>query len=437
MNSSSLSRRDFVKSSAVVASAAALGSLDLSRSAYAGGSDEIKIVLIGCGGRGAGAAANALGNSVHPNVKLIAMADAVPDAIERSHKALQAQFGGKIDVPEQRRFVGLDAYQQALAVESDIVLLCSPPGFHPVQFEAAVKAGRHIFMEKPVAVDAPGYRKIKAANENAKKKNLCVAVGHHLRHGKNHRAVIAQIHDGLIGEVQYIRAFYNMGPIWNRARQPGMNEMQYQIHNWYHFIWLGGDQVVEQHVHGIDVCNWIARAAPVEVVGTGGRQVRAEPGIGEIFDHHCLQFTYPDGTHCFSECRQQPGCWTHTEHHAHGTKGSVSFEFTDTVTIRLKESSPQRLKPGLEGHQAEWEDLMAAIVGRQTYNEVDLVADSTMTAILGRMASYSGQLITWEQGVKSELTYAPERIAWDAEPRSKPGRDGIYPCALPGVTKLI
>jgi predicted dehydrogenase len=431
---SSVSRREFVKSTAA---ATAIGRLELGQSAYAAGTDEIKIALVGCGGRGTGAAADAMGNHTHSNIKLIALADAFAEPIERAHQNLKGQFGDKVDVPSSRRFVGLDAYEKAIAAGADIVLICTPPGFRPAQFAAAVKLRKHVFMEKPVAVDAPGYRAVKAANEEAKQKGLYVAVGHHLRHARNHIEVIRQIHEGLIGDLLYTRAYFNTQGIWNRPRRPGMTEMEYQVHNWYHFVWLSGDHLVEQHVHGIDACNWIARGIPVQATGIGGRQVRAEPGIGEIFDHHCVQYTYADGSHSFSECRQQPGTWSKYGHYAHGTKGTVSFERGDAVTIHLNGSEPKRLKQGRDGHQTEWDDLLASIVGNKPQNEADWAADSTMTAILGRMATYSGQLITWDDAVKSNLTYAPDRIAWDAPPRTKANPDGIYPCALPGITKAL
>jgi myo-inositol 2-dehydrogenase / D-chiro-inositol 1-dehydrogenase len=431
---SSVSRRDFVKGSAA---AATLTSLELGHRAFADGNDEVKIALVGCGGRGTGAAADALGNRTHSNMKLVALADAFAGPIERAHQDLQGQFPGKVNVPPDRRFVGLDAYEKAIASGADIVLLCTPPGFRPAQFAAAVKAGRHIFMEKPVAVDSPGYRTVKAANDEAKKKGLYVAVGHHLRHARNHMEVIRQIHDGLIGDLLFTRAYFNTQGIWNRPRQAGMTEMQYQVNNWYHFVWLSGDHLVEQHVHGIDACNWIMRGVPVQATGIGGRQVRAEPGIGEIFDHHCVQYLYPDGSYSISECRQQPGTWSNFGHHAHGTKGTVSFEGGDQVTIRVKGTQPKRLKPGRDGHQTEWDDLLATIIGTKPCNEADYSADSSMTAILGRMATYSGQLVTWDEAVKSNLTYGPDHLAWDATPRSKPGPDGIYPCAMPGITKAV
>ncbi len=437
LNPPTTTRRDFLKISAAGGAALVTG-LDVARFAHAPGSDEIKIALVGCGGRGTGAAANVLDNVTHGQVKLIALADIAREKLDRSCETLEKRFKEKVDVSEGKKFIGLDAYQEVMGTDADIVLLVTPPGFRPMMFEAAVKAGKHIFMEKPVAVDGPGYRRIRAANETAKQKGLIVAVGHHLRHAVNHRNVIRQIHDGLIGELQYTRAYFNTNGIWNRERKDGMTEMQYQIQNWYHFIWLSGDHIVEQHVHGIDVCNWLAQGHPVEATGMGGRQVRAEKGIGEIFDHHAVQYTCANGVRSFSECRQIPGCWPSFTHHAHGTKGSVSFEGgNDNVMIYLKGQEPQRLKGGPDGHQIEWDDFIAALRARQPYNEVETAADSTMTAILGRMATYSGKLIAWDDAVKSELSCFPDRLAWDAEPKSKPGPDGIYPCAVPGVTKAL
>jgi myo-inositol 2-dehydrogenase / D-chiro-inositol 1-dehydrogenase len=433
---SPVSRRDFVKGSAAAATVATVAALELGHVAHAAGSDEIKIALVGCGGRGTGAVVNAFENKAHSNVRLIALADAFSDPIEQALQQLEGQYRARVDVPPSRRFVGLDAYEKAIAASPDIVLLCTPPGFRPAQFTAAVKAGRHVFMEKPVCVDAPGFHSVQDANRAAKTKVLYVAVGHQLRHEHNHCEAIAQIHDGLIGDLLYTRAYFNVQGIWNRPRRPSMTEMQYQVHNWYHFVWLSGDHIVEQHVHGIDVCNWITRATPVQATGMGGRQVRAEPGIGEIFDHHCVQYTYADGSRSFSECRQQPGCWSSYSHHAHGTKGSVSFE-GGAVTIRRNGASPRQLPRGLDGHQTEWDDLLAAMLAGRPCNEADWAAESSMTAILGRMATYSGKLVEWKEAVNSTLTYAPDRLAWDAAPRTRANPDGVYPCAIPGVTKAI
>ena len=341
-------------------------------------------------------------------------------------------------MPPNRRFVGLDAYEKAIAAGADIVLLCTPPGFRPAHFAAAVKAGKHVFMEKPRRRRRARLSRREGCQPGGEERRVCTSrSATTCGTPRTTCEAIRQIHDGLIGDLLFTRAYFNTQGIWNRPRQPGMTEMQYQVHNWYHFVWLSGDHIVEQHVHGIDVCNWIARGTPVQATGMGGRQVRAEPGIGEIFDHHCVQYTYPDGSHSFSECRQQPGCWSNFSHHAHGTKGSVSFDGGDAVAIQLKGSAPKRLKPGRDGHQTEWDDLLAAVIASRPYNEADWAADSTMTAILGRMATYSGKLVTWDEAVKSDLTYAPDGLAWDAVPRSKPGHDGIYPCAMPGVTKVL
>ena len=356
-STSSVSRRDFVKGSAA---ATAIGTLELGHGAYAAGSDEIKIALVGCGGRGTGAAADALGNHTHSNIKLIAMADAFAEPIERAHQDLQNQFHDKVDVPPDRRFVGLDAYEKAIAAGADIVLLCTPPGFRPAQFAAAVKAG-----QARVHGEAGGRGRTRLScgagppMTRPRRKGCTSRSAITCGTPRTTCEAIRQIHDGLIGDLLYTRAYFNTQGIWNRPRQPGMTEMQYQVNNWYHFVWLSGDHLVEQHVHGIDACNWIAEGLPVQATGIGGRQVRAEPGIGEIFDHHCVQYTYGDGSHSFSECRQQPGTWSNFSHHAHGTKGSVSFEGGDAVTIHLKGSEPKRLKPGRDGHQTEWDDLLA------------------------------------------------------------------------------
>ena len=430
-------RREFLKTTTVAGAGVLLANLEVARFAHAAGSDTVKAALIGCGGRGSGAAVNAIENSGGASVKLVAMADAFGDRLENSLASLKQKCKDKVEVPANRRFTGLDAYQQVMATEADIVVIATPPGFRPMQFEAAVTAGKHVFMEKPVAVDAPGYRRIRAANAEAKRKNLMVAVGHHLRHDKNHRAVMQQIHEGLLGDLQYTKAYFNVGGIWNRTRQPGQTEMQYQVMNWYHFVWLSGDHLVEQHVHGIDACNWMARSHPLQAVGMGGRQVRIQKDIGELYDHHNVQYTYADGLESFSECRHIPKCWNKTGHQAVGTKGSVIFEINDNVTITLKGQEPQHLKAGPDGHQLEWDDLCAALMAGKIYNEADEAADSTMTAILGRMATYSGKLVTWDEAIKSDLAYLPDRLAWDADPKSKPGPDGVYPCAIPGVTKAL
>jgi len=428
------SRRDFLKASSAVAVASGLS---ITRSAHAAGSDEIKIALIGAGGRGTGAAVQAIKSAANANVKLVAVADAFPDSVERAYNLIAKRAPGRVDVPEERRFSGLDAYQKAIDCDVDMVLLCSPPGFRPQQFEAAVKAGKHVFMEKPVATDAPGVRKIMAANEEAKRKGLLVAVGHHLRHEVKHREVIQRIHDGAIGEVLYQRAYFNSGGVWVRPRKPDQSEMQHQVRNWYYFTWLSGDHIVEQHVHDLDVCNWVKQGPPVEAQGMGGRQVRSGPEYGEIFDHHAVEFTYADGSKMFSYCRHIRNCWNSFSEHAHGTKGSVNIEGHGRAVLRINGAEPMEWERGPDGHQLEHDHLFAALLEGKPYNEGDYGATSTMTAILGRMASYSGQIVCWDDALNSQIDLCPKQLEWDAEPLVKPGEGGLYACAMPGKTKVM
>ena len=284
------SRRDFLKASSAAAAGAALaGTLSVARGAHAAGGDEIKIALIGCGMRGAGAAVNALSNKAKANVKLVAMADAFRPKIDNSLRLIQERCKDKVDVPDERRFAGLDCHVKALECDVDMVLICTPPGFRPMQFEAAVKAGKHVFMEKPLAVDGPGVRRIMAANEKAKKKGLLVAVGHHLRHEVKHKEAVRRIHDGVLGQIMFMRAYFNSSGVWFRPRKPEQTEMRYQVANWYYFTWLSGDHIVEQHVHDLDVMNWIkkdehpVRAASCDQHGIPSFSDHIVVGLSDLF----------------------------------------------------------------------------------------------------------------------------------------------------------
>lgn len=417
------------------AAAAGITAATLARSVHAAGSDLVRIALIGCGGRGTGAAINAL--STKAPVRLVAMHDAFRDRLESSLKAIQARCPDRVDVPEERKFTGLDGYLHAIDAGVDMVLLCGPPGFRPMQFEAAVKAGKHVFMEKPLATDAPGIRRILAANAEAKRKGLAVAVGHHLRHEVKHKEAIRRIHEGMIGQVKFLRIYFNSSGVWVYQRRPDETEMQYQVRNWYYFTWLSGDHIVEQHVHDIDVANWIMRGHPVSANGMGGRQVRIGKQYGEIFDHHSVEFEYADGTRCFSVCRHMPGCWQSFSEHAHGTKGEVSIEGHGRAVLRVVGGPTLKWERGPDGHQLEMDDLFAALRVGQPYNEGDFGAEASMTAILGRMATYSGRVVRWDEAIQSTLDLSPERLAWDAQPKPRPGPDGLYPCAIPGVTRAL
>lgn len=418
------------------AGAALAAGLSLARGAHAAGSDLLRIALIGCGGRGTGAAVNALRTKA--NVKLVAMADAFKDRLDNCLRAVKSQCPDRVDVPEDRKFTDLDGYEKAIGSDVDLVLLCTPPGFRPRQFEAAVKAGKHVFAEKPLATDAPGVRRVMAANEEAKKKGLFVAVGHHLRHEVKHKEVMKRVHDGAIGKILYMRIYFNSTGVWVRPRQSGQTEMQHQVRNWYYFNWLCGDHIVEQHVHDIDVANWFLKDRhPVQANGMGGRQVRVGKDYGEIFDHHSVEFEYADGTRLYSYCRHIPGCWDSFAEYAHGTAGHADVQGHGHAVLCVNGQAPQKWERGPDGHQLEMDDFFAGIATGKPYNEVDRTLPSTMTAILGRMATYSGQVVKWDDAINSKLDLAPERLAWDAQPKLLPGPDGIYPCAVPGVTKAL
>ena len=263
---------------------------------------------------------------------------------------------------------------------------------------------------------------------------MAVCVGHHLRHEAKHAEVIQQIHEGVIGDVMYMRAYFNTGRIWVRPRTQDQTEMQYQVNNWYHFNWLSGDHIVEQHVHDLDVCNWMVNAHPVDAQALGGRQMREDKDYGEIFDHHAVEFTYANGAKLFSYCRQISNCWGSFSEHAHGTKGKVNIEGHGSSVLEVTGQQPVVRKRGADGHQVEQDRFFAALVAGTPYNEVDYSATSTMTAILGRMASYSGQFVTWEDAMNSQLVLGPKELAWDAEPPVRPLPNGEYATPVPGFT---
>jgi len=423
------SRRQFLRGTATAASLAAL-TAGIRTRAYAAGGNTMRLGLIGCGGRGTGAAVQAL--NACKRAKLVAMGDAFQDQLDRSHQGVSKEHPDRVDVPANRRFVGMDAYAGVIAADVDLVLLCTPPGFRPLHFEAAVTAGKHVFTEKPVAVDAPGIRRMIAANEQAKKKGLMVAVGLNNRHQNSAREIIKRVHDGAIGEVMFLRAYGNNAGVWVRPRKSGQSEMDYQMRNWYYFNWLCGDLIVEQTVHSIDLVNWAKGDHPIEAQGMGGRQVRVGPDYGEIYDHHAVEYTYRDGAKMFLFCRHIPNCWTSGGGVAHGTKGEADLG-KGLLSVRGQE--PVRFERGVAGHQQEHNDLFAALDAGRPYNEGDYGIASTMTAILGRMATYSGQVVTWDDAMKSETDLGPKRYAWDAEAPITPGSDHLYACAMPGKTK--
>ena len=430
-------RRDFLKATAMLAGGAMLSSIPLA-GAYASGSDTIKIALIGCGDRGTGAAFQAL--STKFNIKLVAMADAFQDRLDSSYQSLSSKFGAKVEVPKERQFVGFDAYLKAIPL-ADVVLLTTPPGFRPIHFEEAVKQNKQIFMEKPVAVDAPGIRKVLAAAEEAKKKKLNVVVGLQRRYQTNYRESIKRINDGAIGDIMAGQVYWNSGGVWVRPRTASQTEMEYQMRNWYYFNWLCGDHIVEQHVHNIDIANWVKNAHPVSVQGTGSRAWRTGKDYGEIYDNHSIELTYADGAIIHSQCRHFEGISNRVDESFQGTKGKIYLSGSNQAIMKDysgKELYNHNTKGNANPYQTEHDELFDAVSkGEYKFSNVDYAATSTFSSIIGRYATYSGQTIKWDEALASNISLMPERFAWDANPKLMPDEKGLYPIAMPGQAKVI
>jgi predicted dehydrogenase len=421
MNRSDQSRRQFLKTTAA-AGAAMTVSLDVARSAHAAGSDVLKLALIGCGGRGTGAVVQAL--NARKDVQLFALADIFPEQVEGAAKRIKEMHGDRVNVDQDRMFVGADAYKDAIACGADVIQLATPPGFRPEHYLAAIDAGKHVFMEKPVCVDAPGYRTVMKANQIADDNGLKVAVGLQRRHSKYYTGNIAKLHDGQLGDIVLLRAYWNGNFGWQgyNGKPPEEGEMEWQVRNWNHFNWISGDHIVEQHVHNIDVCNWIMKDQhPVEANGMGSRLVRKN---SEMYDHHFVEFTYADETKMYSQCRQMPNCWPEVNEYARGTKGSM-------------ELGGRVGNNGNDGYTQEHADLFDAIRNGTGQNDGWHAANSTMTAVLGRMATHSGAVVKWDDAVKSDEKLGPDKFSLDAEPPVTVGPDGLYAVDIPGVYKAV
>lgn len=424
-------RRDFLKSSAALAGGALISSIPLA--GYSSVEDTIKIALVGCGGRGTGAADQAL--STKFNIKLVAMADAFQDRLDESFKSLAEKHKDKIDVPEDRKFVGFDAYKDAIAL-ADVVILASSPGFRPIHFEEAIKLGKHVFMEKPVAVDAPGIRKVLATAEEARKKKLNVVVGLQRRYQNNYRETIKRIQDGAIGEVMSGQVYWNSGGVWVRPRKPEQTEMEYQMRNWFYFNWLCGDHIVEQHVHNIDIANWVKGTFPVSIQGTGSRAWRTGKEYGEIYDNHAIELTYADGAVIYSQCRHFEGISNRVDETFQGTNGRVYLSANNSGQLwDLKGNSlfDHPRKGQANPYQTEHDELFESISkGEYNHDDTDYGAKSTLTGIIGRYATYSGKVIKWEEALNANNSLMPDTYSWDAKPKILPDENGLYPYAQPG-----
>ncbi|KAA0216994.1 MAG: gfo/Idh/MocA family oxidoreductase [Leptolyngbya sp. PLA3] len=422
-----LTRRTFVKSSAVAATAAAFAPAAWASAAGRRGVESINVGVIGCGGRGTGAAVNAL--EAHPATRIVALADIFADRVDGCYAHLidQANFKGRVEVPEEQRFSGFDAYQKLLAIKDiNYVVLATPPHFRPIHFEAAINAGKHVFMEKPVAVDPTGVRRVIDASKAADEKGLSVVAGTQRRHQAPYLEMMDRIHNGAIGDVVSASCYWNQGGLWDHARRPEYSDMEWQIRNWLYFTWLSGDHICEQHIHNIDVCNWAFGGPPLKAMGMGGRQVRTDPKYGHIFDHFAIEFEYEGGRKMLSMCRQIDGCAARVSEFIQGSRGQASTE-TGTGVI-TGENAWKFQGRATNPYVVEHADLINAMTSGNPLNEGKRVAESTLTAIMGRMSAYSGQEITFEQAMKSTLDLSPPAYEFGPLP--------VAPVAVPGKTRF-
>jgi len=408
-------RRDFlVASAAATATAAALSPV------HAAGAEKIKVGLIGCGGRGTGAIDDCL--SADPAVIFWAAGDVFPNKAANAVKNYENTYKDRVQAKD-RVFDGLDAAQKVIDSGVDLVILATPPGFRPGHLEAAIKGNKNVFCEKPVAVDGPGIRKVLELAEEAKKKKLAVVAGTQRRHQGGYIDTIKQIHEGAIGDIVSTRCSWNGGEPWFRTRQEGMSDTEYQINNWYHFNWLCGDHINEQHVHNLDVINWVMKGHPTKCVGQGGRIGRraGKPAdVGHIYDLFAIEYEYAGGIPLYSFCSHVPGTTQDVSETVFGSKGVCKvnqYSINGKRTYSKKDRNP---------YVQEHMDLIASIREGKPLNELQAVAESTLTAIMGRMAVYSGQVVTWDMALKSEETLMPVKLdlkaALEVAPVPRPGQ---------------
>ena len=413
---SEMTRREFIKASAAIGAVTAFGLVTGPRAGETGG---FKVGLIGCGGRGTGAAFQIMeaGRQLKVDVKVTALADLFKDRVDGAKRRL-AKAG--VNIEDDHIFTGFDAYKKLLQTDVDIVILATPPGFRPEHFEAAINAKKHVFMEKPVAVDPVGCRRVMSAGEKAKQFGLAVVAGTQRRHARSYIETIKRIHDGAIGDVVAAYAYWCQGGLWVHEKRPEWSDMEWQIRNWLYFTWLSGDHIVEQHMHNIDVINWVMGTHPVRAFGMGGRQVRTAPKYGNIYDHFAIDFEYPNGVHMLSMCRQIDGCAHKVAEFVVGAKGKSN------CSNRIWSDTEWRYQgPNPNPYVQEHVDLLASILKGEPQNETQNVAESTMTAIMGRESAYTGKVVTWDDMMKSNLSLAPKEYKFGplpTPPVPMPGR---------------
>lgn len=427
---SNTDRRAFLKKTGIVLLGSSLAYQAGALGAMTSLKDSVlKVGLVGCGGRGTGAAAQAL--KADPNVIITAMGDVFEDRLDEAYDALLKMEGDRVKVDKKNKFIGFDAYQKVIDSGVDVVLLTTPPGFRPDQLTAAVKAGKHVFCEKPVAVDAPGVRKVLEAAKLAKEKNLSVVSGFCFRYDFPNRATFGKVLNGDVGEIKAVSTFRNGGELWYFDRQPDWTQMTYQMRNWYYYNWLSGDFITEQSVHSLDMMSWVmGDVMPIKAIGTGGRQVRVDPKYGNIYDHFAIEFEYANGAKGYHFTRQQSATANRNSVDILGTEGNAIVNIGSKYEINGKEKWKYEGKKN-NMYQTQHDELFAAIRSGKPINDGELMAKSTMLAVWGRMVAYTGQSLTWEQAVNSTESLGPanDEYNWDL----------VYempPIAVPGQTNF-
>ncbi|MFO0889360.1 MAG: Gfo/Idh/MocA family oxidoreductase [Isosphaeraceae bacterium] len=413
---------------------------------HAAEKNTIRLAIVGCGGRGTGAVADALSTEGGP-VQLYAMADLFEDRLQSSLKNLSATFKEKVDVTSERCFLGFDAYRKAIDCLSpgDVVLLTTHAAFRPMMFEYAVKKGVNVFMEKSFAVDAPATRRLLRAAEESERKNLKVGVGFMWRHSKARDEAIRRIHDGAIGDVHTLRIYRVHGPTVCPKLPPDVNELEFQIRHAFSFNWLSSSFLIDWHCHNIDVACWAKGAWPVSAQGMGGR---CYPEAGNLLDHYTVEFTFPDGTKLFSFSRHMSGCWDTYSDYAHGTKGSAvlmtNLATADTRIYRSQNMTAENLvwrfgRSEPNPYRVEWQRLLDAIRDDRPHNEARRAVEANFTALMGRAAVHTGQFVTMDEIKKSDFAYVKDidRMSFDTAPPIRAGGDGLYSAPQPGITKEI
>ncbi len=425
-------RRTFLQQSLVTGAALAMP-LSIARSAHAAGADGFRVGLIGCGGRGCGAAVNAM--NAGADVKIVALADMFEDRLHKGYEALKQANNDQVLVDDDHKFFGFDAYKKVIESDVDVVVIAAASHFHPLFLRAAVDAGKHVFCEKPHALDVPGIKAVTETCEVATKKGLTIVSGLCWRYDSAVRETMQRVQDGAIGDIIAIQEHYLTSPYSKRPREPKWSELEYQFRNWYHFNWLSGDQTAQQLIHSIDKASWaLGDVPPVRAWGIGGRQVCTEPVYGDQFDHFGVTFEYANGVRVYGFCRDIPGCFNETTDIILGTKGQAIMPNKCRI---VGENPWNAADPQKNMYDNEHAALFDALRQGNTINNANYMITSSMLAILAQMVCYTGEDITWERAMTSTLDFSLPAYNWDVQPPVRPNPDGTYRAPLPGVDKFV